>query len=282
MRRVLFMGAATGLVAATLGGCYWLASYQDLTSGLGTTPSDAADDPVLDADMDAGRVEADVQTVAEASAFCPADAGPYVYCMDFDGVDAGALGLGSYRAGASIVTGVDVSPPSSLFVDLFGNASSASYQVSSGIKPRTTTLQFDVNESMVNVWVTLLSITLYEDSTKTGRTLNVVAAPAGQFQVQEYFELADGGNASNGHDDPQLDGGAQAGAWHHVVLSLTADDSKQQYLSGLTVDGYVLESDQPLALSWAQGEAFLGVGVTYGNGGGPQFYFDNVRADFGL
>ena len=34
--------------------------------------------------------------------------------------------------------------------------------------------------------------------------------------------------------------------------------------------------------SWATGNARIGVGVTYGGGGGPRFYFDNVRADFGL
>ena len=67
-----------------------------------------------------------------------------------------------------------------------------------------------------------------------------------------------------------------------AAMLMATDDAKQKYLSGLTVDGQVLEDGQPLGLSWAQGNAQLGVGVTYGGGGGPQFYFDNVRADFAL
>ena len=149
-------------------------------------------------------------------------------------------------------------------------------------QPTVSTLEFDVSATTIGQWVTMLSISLYEDSTKTARTLNVVVSPDGEFQVQEYFALEDGGNEQNGHTAVPLDGGAEAGAWHHVVLSLTVDPSNQEYLSGLTVDGQVLEDGQPLGLSWAPGNANLGVGVTYSGGGGPIFYFDNVRADFVL
>jgi hypothetical protein len=269
--RLWLAGAVACPIAASLAGCYWLASYEDLTSGSGQ--------PVGDAERDA-FTEADARP--EAGPFCPPDAGPLVYCMDFDGIDASALGLGTSQASASIVTGVSVSPPSSLFVSLYGQASGGAYEVSFPFEPTTSTLQFDVSAPVLGQWVTLLSITLYDDSTKTDRTLNVVVSPDGVFQVQEYFALEDGGSQQNGHPGIPLDGGAEAGAWHHVVLSLTVDDAKQKYLSGLTVDGQVLEDGQLLGLSWAQGNAQLGIGVTYGGGGGPQFYFDNVRADFGL
>jgi hypothetical protein len=271
-RRLLLAGAVACPIAASLCGCYWLASYEDLTSGLGHVGGDA--------DVDAFK-EGGIAPL-EAGPFCPADAGPLVYCMDFDGMDASALGLGTTQASATLVTGVYVSPPSSLFVSLYGPASSGGYGVSFPFEPTTSTLQFDVSSPVMGQWVTLLSITLYDDSTNTGRTLNVVISPDGVFQVQEYFALEDGGSEQNGHMAIPLDGGAEAGAWHHVVLSLTVDDAKQKYLSGLTVDGQVLEDGQPLGLSWAQGNAQLGVGVTYGGGGGPQFYFDNVRADFAL
>ena len=268
----MLAGAVACPIAASLAGCYWLASYQDLTSGLGQAGGDAEGDAFKEGG----------DALAETGLFCPADAGPLVYCMDFDGVDGSALGLGTSQASATIVTGTYVSPPSSLFVRLYGEASSGAYGVSFPFEPTTSTLQFDVSSPVLGQWVTLLSISLYEDSTKTGRTLNVVISPDGVFQVQEYFALEDGGSEQNGHTAVPLDGGAEAGAWHHVVLSLTVDDAQQKYVSGLTVDGQVLENDQPLGLSWAQGTAQLGVGVTYGGGGGPQFYFDNVRADFAL
>jgi hypothetical protein len=44
----------------------------------------------------------------------------------------------------------------------------------------------------------------------------------------------------------------------------------------------VLEEGQPLALPWAQGTVNIGVGVGYAGSGGSEFFFDNVRADFGL
>jgi hypothetical protein len=67
-----------------------------------------------------------------------------------------------------------------------------------------------------------------------------------------------------------------------VVLTLTTNPSKPQYTSGLTVDGQVLEDEVPLGLTWTQGTPTVAIGVTYGGGGGPQFFFDNVRADFTL
>jgi hypothetical protein len=268
MRRLLSAGAVVCPIATSLAGCYWLASYQDLTSGLGDSGPD---------------VDATSRADAEASGpYCPLDAGPLVYCMDFDGVDAGAIGVGSYEADASIVTGIYVSPPSSLFVGLRGQGSNGGYYVSFPFQPKTGTLQFDISAPVVGQWVTLLAFVLIEESTGIGRTLNVVVSPTEVYQVQEYFSFPDGGNAQNGHPGVPLDGGAEAGAWHHVVLSMTVDDTSHKYLSGLTVDGQVLEADYPLALSWAQGNAHVGVGVTYGGGGGPRFYFDNVRADFGL
>ncbi len=161
-------------------------------------------------------------------------------------------------------------------------ASSGSYYVQLPIHPTTTQLQFDVLTLSLDQWVTTLSVTLYDESAQINRNLNAVINPMGQFQVQEYFALPDGGNEQNGHMAYGPDGGSQAGVWHHVVMSLTVDDATQQYLSSLTVDGQTVEQDQPLGLSWSQGSVNLGIGVTYGGGGGPEFYFDNVRADFGM
>ncbi|HEY5241967.1 MAG TPA: hypothetical protein VIJ22_10900 [Polyangiaceae bacterium] len=273
MKRLLSAGAVVCSIAASLTGCYWLASYEDLTSGLGNAGADAPSEVVPGFDA---------QLPVEAGPFCPPDAGPLVYCMDFDGVDAAALGLGVYEADAGIVNGISVSPPSSLFVRLDGQGSEGAYNVSFPFQPTTATLQFDVSIPAAGQWVTLLSIILDQDSTQTGRVLNVVVSPEREFQVQEYFSLSDGGSENYGHTTLPLDGGAAPAAWHHVVLSMTVDDATQRYVSGLTVDGQVLEHDYPLGLSWAQGNAQIGVGVTYGGGAGPELYFDNVRADFGL
>jgi hypothetical protein len=112
--------------------------------------------------------------------------------------------------------------------------------------------------------------------------LNTVINPSSNIEVQEYFVLPDGGNEQSSPDPVPLEAGPNSAEWHDVVLTLNTDDSTQTYTFGLTVDGQVLYADQPLGLSWAQGNAAIDVGVTYGGGGGSAFYFDNVRADFGL
>jgi hypothetical protein len=270
MRRLVSAGALVGPSVAGLAGCYWLASYQDLTSGLGK--ADAYAD---------GGVEA--APAPEAGPFCPADAGALVYCMDFDDVDADTLGLQTYQAEAAIVTGVYVSPPSSLFVELHGpdSGTSGSYSVSFPFTPKTARLEFQVKSTVLGQWVTTLGIALNQDTTQTYRVLQVLVAPDGEFEVQEYVSTPNSGTPY-GHATFALDGGLPADAWHHVILTMTVDDSTGQYFSGLTVDGQVLEDHQPLQASWAQGSAQLGVGSTWCRTGGPQFYYDNVRADFGL
>jgi hypothetical protein len=85
--------AAIGLFVSNLTGCYWLASYQDLTSAVNEGGLTDADPNELDAGSDAGAdadadASADATVPSEAGPFCPADAGPYTYCMDFDGVDS--------------------------------------------------------------------------------------------------------------------------------------------------------------------------------------------------
>jgi hypothetical protein len=251
---------ASGLL---LSSCYWLAQYGDLAADYG----------------DAGL--ADAPSIADAGPrFCPADAGPLAYCMDFDGVDARALGLTVDEASASIVNGPYVSPPSSLLVALEGSPSFGKYDVSFPFQPTTARLEFQVQAVGLDEGVTTLALTLL-DSTQTARTLNVVVAPDGSFEVQEYFALADGGSETSPHSWFHVDAGA-APQSHHVVLALTVDDANQQYTSGLTVDDQVLENAQPLTLPWAKGNVTLSVGVTYAAAGGTDFYFDNVRADFVL
>jgi hypothetical protein len=282
VKRVLLASASALPLAATLGGCYWLASYADLTSGLAEAGTDADIQVSEDAGVavEAGAAPADGS--GASGSFCPTDAGSLSYCMDFDGIDAGGLGLGSYEANAAVVAGTFVSPPSSLSVNLYGTGSNGGYNVDFPFQPSTARLEFEIMTLSLDQWVTTLAISLYQSSTQTARTLNVVVSPQGEFQVQEYIQLGDGGVEQDGHQTPPLDGGVDAGAWHHVVLSMTVDDANQEYLDSLTVDGQALEDGQPLALPWAQGNASLAVGVTYGGGGGPQFYFDNVRVDFGL
>jgi hypothetical protein len=256
---------AQGLACAcafALSSCYWLAQYGDLSS-----------------DWDAGS-----NTGARLDAgqpFCPADAGSLAYCMDFDGVDAQALDLEVNEASASIVNGPYVSPPSSLRVALEGAASFGRYDVSFPFQPTTTRLDFEVQGVGVGEGITTLAVTLLEPSTGTARTLNVVVAPDGSFEVQEYFALADGGTETNAHSWYRVDGGAPP-AWYHVVLTLTVDDATRQYTSGLAVNDEVLEDGQPLGLAWGQGNVTLNIGVTYAAAGGTDFYFDNVRADFTL
>jgi len=281
VKRVLIASASALPLALSLGGCYWLASYADLTSGLGDAGSpasgtDAGPGPVVDgAGIDAA--------VPAPTRFCPADAGPYSYCMDFDELEAGAPAIGTYEAKAGIVSGTYVSPPNALSVDLYGLGSNGGYNVPFSFQPTVSRMEFEVLAPTVGQWVTTLAVSLQAQG--TGETLNVVVSPQGEFQVQEYFALEDGGNEQDGHQTPPLDGGVDASAWHHVVLTLTTNPSNpqgQQYTSGLTVDGQVLEDQVPLGLTWAQGTPTLSVGVRYGGGSGPQFFFDNVRVDFTL
>jgi hypothetical protein len=233
------------------------------------------------ADADAQSVRETGPVVDAGPPFCPADAGPLVYCMDFDGVDAAVLHLQVNEANVGIVSGNSVSPPSSLLVQLQGDASSGMYEVSFPLRPTTTRLEFEIQTVGLNEGVTTLGISLREASTQTARSLNVVVAPYGSFQVQEYFALADGGGELGPHSWSQVDAGGTL-PWHHVVLTLTANDATRQYTSGLTVDGVIFENAHPLMLLWAQGTVTVKVGVTYAATGGQDFFFDNVRADFEL
>jgi hypothetical protein len=259
---------ASALVASS---CYWLARYDDLSSDFG----DAGANADAQSDREAGPV------VDAGPSFCPADAGSLVYCMDFDGVDAAVLHLQVNEASVGIVSGHYVSPPSSLFVQLQGDTSSGMYDVSFPLRPRTTRLEFEIQTVGLNEGVTTLGIVLLEASTQTARSLNVVVAPYGSFQVQEFFTFADGGGELGPHSWSQVDAGG-ALAWHHVVLTLTVDDAKTQYTSGLTVDGVIFENARPLMLPWVEGNVTLKVGVTYAATFGQDFFFDNVRADFEL
>jgi hypothetical protein len=198
-------------------------------------------------------------------------------------VDAGVLGLEVSGADAAIVNGTYVSPPSSLFVGLEGAPSFGRYAVSFPFQPTTTRLEFQIQSVALEAGVTTLAITLLQASTETARTMNVVVSPYGGFQLQEYFALEDGGIEIGAHLTHQVDGAGAPPGWHHVVVTLTVNDTSKQYLSGLTVDNQVLEDGgQPLALAWAEGSVSLHVGVTYAANGGQQFFFDNVRADFGM
>jgi hypothetical protein len=241
----------------TLSSCYWLARSDDLSSGYGG------------AGVDAGQ----------SGPFCPPDAGALAYCMAFDGVDAGALGLAVIGANVTIANGTYVSAPSSLFVALQGAASFGRYAVSFPVQPTTTRLEFQMHAVDLNEGVTTLAVSLTEAATQIDRTLNVVVTPNGGFQVQEYFAFADGGGEVSAHDQVYIDAG-EPSAWHHVVLTLTVDDADKHYLSGMTVDDQVLEDGRPLALPWVGGTVALHIGVTFAAAGGPQFFFDNVRADF--
>ncbi len=286
MKRLLLASAPSCLFGFALSGCYWLASYQDLTSGLGeeagtATDAGSGDSPVTIADSSVQVDAAEAASEAAPGPFCPPDAGPLTYCMDFDGVDASALGIGSSQASAAIVSGIYVSPPSSLHVQTYASASGAAYYVNFPFQPTTARLEFQIRDAALGQWVTLLSIGIHPAS-QIGENLNVVVSPTGAFEIQEYFSLPDGGNEQGGQPGQPVEGGADPDAWHHVVLTLTVNDATQQYFCGLTVDDQVITDDQPLQLSWSQGNASLGVGVTYSGGSGPDFYFDNVRADFGL
>jgi hypothetical protein len=278
---VSLASASLGALPVTLSGCYWLAQYEDLSSAFGDAGS------ALDAQsvLEAGQV----LDGGVAQPFCPPDAGPLVYCMDFDGVDTSALEPQVNEAEVTIVNGTYVSPPSSLFVALQGAGSFGRYSKSFSFQPTTSRLEFQIRTADLQEGVTTLAITLTQASTETNRTLNVVVIPNNGFdgfQVQEYFSLADGGTEISAHTTFQVDAGALSDAsdgWHHVVLTLTVNDAAAQYFSGLTVDNQVLEDGgQPLVLPWAEGTASLQIGVTYAAAEGPQFYFDNVRADFGL
>ena len=276
----MYAGAIVCPTVASLAGCYWLASYQDLTSDYGKAEAgvDAAADGGTGANADGGG-----EAAVETGPFCPPDAGPLTYCMDFDGVDAGALGLYTYEAEAGIVGSAFVSPPSALFVNLVGPDAGASgaYFVNFPFTPKTARIEFELKTAVLGQWVTSLGVQMYEESSQTSRTVQVLVAPDGGYQVQEFISAPSGGTPF-GHTTYELDGGLPSSAWHHVVLMVTVDDSSKTYTSGLTVDGQVLEDGVPLQASWAQGSAQIGVGSTWCRTGGPQFYYDNVRADFGL
>lgn len=271
----LFLGATAFLLSTS---CYWLAQYSDLSSAFGDAGAVADAHPIPDGETnptsDSGPLDA-------ASGFCPPDAGPLAYCMDFDHVDAGALPLEVSGATAGIVDTTSVSPPNSLLVTLTGTNSSGEYDVSFPLQPTKTTLEFQIQSSGVEQGVTTLAITLLEPATQTLRKLSVVVAQDQTFAVQEYVAFADGGSLTNGHAFHQADAGV-ATPWHHVVLTLIADDGTKQYSSGLAVDGQVFEDGGALLLPWTQGEVGLEVGVTYAQSGNYTFFFDNVLAGFTL
>lgn len=281
MKRLPFAGAVLSAIAGWyLAGCYWLLSTGDLTSG----GPDAGDEagrreagskgtgPTVDAEGDAG----------DAGPFCPVEAGPYTYCMDFDGIDAASLNLYENQSDTGIVDGIFVSPPSSLGVKLNGGwGTSGGYGVDFSFKPKTARVEYQFMPQPLGSWVTSVGISLFVSSTQTSESLQVLVAPDGEFQVQEWFEGPDGGTGWS-HGTFALEGGTTVGAWHHVVLTMTVDDSQQRYFSGLTVDDQVLELDVPLQGPWAQGTAHLGVGSSFAQEAGSDFYYDNVRADFGL
>jgi len=217
----------------------------------------------------------------EAGPFCPGDAGPLTYCMDFDSVDGAEPTLGTFMATASIVTGTFVSPPKSLFVSLTDQSANGGYSISFPVTPTTVRLEFQVRAAVLGQGASLSNVGLSMDSTWRG--LTVLMNPRCNFHVEEYFSLADGGFEQNDHPGAELAGcDGDAGAWHHVVLTLTVDDSSQQYTSSLTVDEQVFEDNQPLSLTWIPGEVGLSLGVTYADGNGSRFYFDNIRVDFTL
>jgi hypothetical protein len=223
--------------AFVLSSC-WLVQYGDLSSEFG----DAGTRADAGAAVDAGVA------LDGGPPFCPPDAGPLAYCMDFDGVGTAALNPVVNGANVTIVNGPYVSPPSSLLVDLQGAASFGRYDVSFPFQPTTARLEFEIQTVGLVEGVTTLAITLLDPATQTTRRLNVVVAPHASFEVQEYFALPDGGAAIGAHPFFQVDAG-QAPAWHHVVLTLTVNDASKQYASGLTVDGQVLEDGQPLTLA---------------------------------
>jgi len=276
MRRLPFAGAILSAIAGWyLAGCYWLVSTGDLTSG----STDAGPNHEAGSEGDAPTVEA--ESDADAGPFCPVDAGPYTYCMDFDDIDAASLNLYVNQADAGIVDGIYVSPPSSLGVKLNGGWGTAgAYNVDFSFKPKTARLEYQFMPQPLGSWVTTLGVYLWVSSIQTSESLQVLVAPTGHFQVQEWFSGPDGGTGWT-HGEFALEGGV-TGAWHHVVLTMTVDDSQGRYFSGLTVDDQVLELDVPLLGPWAQGTAHLNVGSTFAQEAGSDFYYDNVRADFGL
>lgn len=284
MRRLPFAGAVLTVIAGwCLAGCYWLLSTGDLTNGGADASSDVVHHetgsevggPTIDASVDA-------PSDAEAGPFCPPDAGPYTYCMDFDGIDAAALNLYANQADVGIVDGVYVSPPSSLGVKLNGDwGTSGGYSVDFPYEPKTVRLEYEFMPQPLGSEVTTPGISFYVPSTQTWEALQVLVDPKGNFQVQEWFSFPDGGTGWS-HGTFSLEGGTMTGAWHHVVLTMTVDDSQGRYFSGLTVDDQVLEYDVPLMGPWAQGKVNIGIGSTFGQKGGSDFYYDNVRADFGL
>jgi hypothetical protein len=282
MRRLPFAGAILSAIAGWyLAGCYWLVSTGDLTSGnpdagVPHEVGDESEGPTVDAGNDA-------ESDAEAGPFCPIDAGQYTYCMDFDGIDAAVLNLYVNEADAGIVDGIYVSPPSSLGVKLNGGWGTAgAYGVDFKFTPKKARLEYQFMPQPLGSWVTTLGVSLWVPSTQTSETLQVLVAPTGHFQVQEWFSFPDGGGTGWTHGEFALEGGPLTGSWHHVVLTMTIDDSQGQYFSGLTVDDQILELDVPLLGPWAQGTAHLNVGSTFAQEAGSDFFYDNVRVDFEL
>lgn len=282
MKRLPFAGAVVSAIAGWyLGGCYWLVSTGDLTSGGADAASGAESgsegaSPMGDAEGEGGG--------GDAGPFCPVDAGLYTYCMDFDGIDAAMLNLYAIESDTGIVDGIYVSPPGSLGVKLnggWGTAGGYSVDFPSQFKPKSVRLEYQFMPRPLGSEVTSPGISLWVEATQTWEALQVLVDPKGEFQVQEWFSTPDGGNGWT-HGTFSLEGGTTVGAWHHVVLTLNVDDSQQRYFSGLTVDDQVLELDVPLQGPWEQGTAHLGIGSTFAQEGGSDFFYDNVRADFGL
>lgn len=250
------------LIAVGVSGC---SLVTDL-SGLGDDASiEAGPDATLDAPIEAASdaspdAAPDVAIEAEAGPFCGpyTEAGPLVYCQDFDTPDASVGFLTSGFAVAAVDTASALSQPASLLTTVAvadaGNAHAYNNHVMP-VAPSIATLAFAIKVDAVGAAYVNIVELVFAETTGT-RYLILQIDPTGMTLEEEYPAEAGINTLSHPHIPIGWDG-----AWHHVVV--TANLSGATKTSSLAFDSQTLEANYPLHTGWTAALFNVAIGVTY-------------------
>ncbi len=244
-------------IASLVAACSVLTSLDDLRSD---ASGDATTVDVIESDAAITDAGASNET---ATPFCaPYVDASLVYCQSFDSVTDAATIL---TVGSGLSANVDdadsVSSPSSLHVDLPGDAASDSggatlhayVTYSIAASPTTTTVDFEVKVlSPLTAQMNFVSIAIASSS--GNHTVSLLALPT-TITLQEGVP-GDAGETYVNHPSVAY---VFDDNWHAVHVVLDLGTKRTSY----AIDNQTLEANFPLSLGWSTGNASIDVGVTY-------------------
>lgn len=265
--RLLLVGVVACLAAMPMAGCYWLASYEDLTTEWG----DRVDGATKDVESGDGP----------SLGFCASQTTVHALCADFD--------IGAFNAQfttylfvtPSTSLGIDAtrwrSPPNSLLsvvpeAAASGNAA-AMEQLFAGTASKVT-YAFDLR---VESWVpdevmTLASI--YVGRGPDQHELDLLVGTNGST-LEERF--ADGSQTGHALALPVPVASSDADRWTSVVITLDV----AQRTCTMTLDGSTALAAEPIAPSWMAGQPGVNLGIGYVSAQGNwTVRYDNVTVDW--